>query len=158
MPWSSLQVFLRRISTPIRHLISLYAVLLALFTLLRLLRVSGPPLIDLANAFAPFCYMPLVVAFPLSILVTRGGAVDPARKRLSRLSKPAEAAHPPRWSVLLQIFLIAIGLYWFAAAGHVPAHRPAGRRDLLGCDFSMCKAAIMNSGRRRTGCWRRRPI
>ncbi|MDE2748583.1 MAG: endonuclease/exonuclease/phosphatase family protein [Chloroflexota bacterium] len=119
MPWSSLQIFLRRISTPIRHLISLYAALLALFTLLRLLRVSGAPLIDLANAFAPFCYMPLVVAFPLSILVTRGGGapVGSARKRLARLGKPAESAHPPRWSVLLQICLIAIGLYWFAVPG-----------------------------------------
>ncbi|MCY3832890.1 MAG: endonuclease/exonuclease/phosphatase family protein [Chloroflexi bacterium] len=132
MPWSSLQSFLRRIATPLRHLISLYASLLALFTLLRLLRVSGPPLIDLANAFAPFLFMPLVVSFPLSILVTRGSyGAEHARKRLSRLSKPAEAAaepsHPPRWSVLLQICLIAIGLYSFAAPGmYQPVEPPAG--------------------------------
>ena len=78
MPWSSLQVFLRRISTPIRHLISLYALLVALFTLLRLLRVSGAPLVDLTNTFAPYWFMPLVVTFPLSIIVTRGGALPAA--------------------------------------------------------------------------------
>ena len=132
MPWPSLQIFLRRISTPIRHLISLYAALLALFTLLRLLRFSGLPLIDLANAFAPFLYMPLVLSFPLSIIVTRGGALqaEHRRKALSRLSKPAEAAvepaHPPRWSVLLQICLIAIGLFSFAAPGmYRPVEPPA---------------------------------
>lgn len=133
MPWSALQVFLRRISTPIRHVISLYALLVALFTLLRLLRVSGTPLIDLANTFAPYWYMPLVVTFPLSIIVTRGGAspVEPARKRLSRLSKSIDAAaaqsYPPRWSVLLQICLIAIGLYWFAVPGmYRPLEPPSG--------------------------------
>jgi endonuclease/exonuclease/phosphatase (EEP) superfamily protein YafD len=133
MTWSSLQIFLRRISTPIRHLVSLYATLVALFTLLRLLRFSGPPFIDLANAFAPYWYMPLVLAFPLSIIVTRGGGapVDRSRKRLSRLSKSAEAAaepsHPPRWSVPLQICLIAIGLYWFALPGmYQPVEPPTG--------------------------------
>lgn len=133
MPWSALQVFLRRISTPIRHLISLYALLVALFTLLRLLRVSGAPLIDLANTFAPYWYMPLVVTFPLSIIVTRGGGapVERERKRLSRLSKSKNAdpaqAYPPRWSVLLQICLIAIGLYWFAVPGmYQPVEPPSG--------------------------------
>ena len=133
MPWSSLQIFLRRISTPIRHLISLYALLVALFTLLRLLRFSGWPLIDLANVFAPYWYMPLVVSLPLSIIVTRGSSLpaEQARKRLSRLSKSAEAtadpSHPPRWSVLLQICLIAIGLYWFAVPGmYQPVEPPAG--------------------------------
>jgi len=133
MPWSTLQVFLRRISTPIRHLISLYALLVAFFTLLRLLRISGPPLIDLANTFAPYWFMPLVVTFPLSIIVTRGGAlpVEGARKRLSRLSKSVDAddaqTYPPRWSVLLQICLIAIGLYWFAVPGmYQPVEPPAG--------------------------------
>ena len=133
MPWSALQVFLRRISTPIRHLISLYALIVTLFTLLRLLRVSGTPWIDLANTFAPYWYMPLVVTFPLSIIVTRGGAapVEHARKRLSRLSKSIDAAaaqaYPPRWSVLLQICLIAIGLYWFAVPGmYRPLEPPTG--------------------------------
>ncbi len=133
MPWSALQVFLRRISTPIRHLISLYALIVTLFTLLRLLRVSGAPLIDLANTFAPYWYMPLVVTFPLSILVTRGGGapVEHSRKRLIRLSKSIDAAaaqaYPPRWSVLLQICLIAIGLYWFAAPGmYRPVEPPSG--------------------------------
>lgn len=133
MPWSALQIFLRRISTPIRHLISLYALLVALFTLLRLLRLSGTPLIDLANTFAPYWYMPLVVTFPLSVIVTRGGGapVKHERKRLSRLSKSKDAAdahtYPPRWSVLLQICLIAIGLYWFAAPGmYRPVEPPSG--------------------------------
>ena len=133
MPWSSLQASLRRISTPIRHLISFYALLVALFTLLRLMRISGPALLDLANTFAPYWFMPLVITFPLSIIVTRGSApaVGPARKRLSRLSKRAEAdyglAHPPRWSALLQICLIAIGLYWFARPGmYQPVEPPAG--------------------------------
>ncbi len=133
MPWSSLQVFLRRISTPIRHLISFYALLVALFTLLRLLRVNGALAVDLANTFAPFWFMPLVVTFPLSIIVTRGGALpaEHARKRLSRLSKSVEVrdagVDPPRWSVLLQICLIAIGLYWFAAPGmYRPVEPPAG--------------------------------
>ena len=133
MPWSSLQIFLRRISTPIRQLISLYALLVALFTLLRLLRVSGAPVVDLANTFAPYWFMPLVVTFPLSIIVTRGGALpaEQARKRLSRLSKSGDGvdalSNPPRWSVLLQICLIAIGLYWFAAPGmYRPVEPPQG--------------------------------
>ena len=133
MPWSALQVFLRRISTPIRHLISLYALLVAFFTLLRLLRISETPWVDLANTFAPYWYMPLVVTFPLSIIVTRGGGApaEHARKRLSRLSKSIDATdaqtYPPRWSVLLQICLIAIGLYWFAAPGmYRPVEPPRG--------------------------------
>ena len=133
MPWSALQVFLRRISTPVRHLISLYALIVTLFTLLRLLRVSGAPWIDLANTFAPYWYMPLVVTFPLSIIVTRGGGAPVARahKRLTRLSKSmdtaAAQAYPPRWSVLLQICLIAIGLYWFAVPGmYRPVQPPSG--------------------------------
>ncbi|MCY4061686.1 MAG: endonuclease/exonuclease/phosphatase family protein [Chloroflexi bacterium] len=133
MPWSSLQIFLRRISTPIRHLISLYTLLVTLFTLFRLLRISGIAVIDLANTFAPYWFMPLVVTFPLSIIVTRGGALpaEHARKRLSRLSKSVDGkdaqTHPPRWSVLLQICLIAIGLYWFAAPGmYRPVEPPHG--------------------------------
>ena len=137
MPWPALQAFLRRISTPIRHLISLYAALLALFALLRLLRVSGAPVIDLANTFAPYLFMPLVVTFPLSILVTRGGAPrERARKRISRLSKTKAAddlrSHPPRWSVLLQICLLATGLYSFARPGmYRPVKPPAGETFLV---------------------------
>ena len=133
MPWSSLQASLRRISTPIRLLISFYALLVACFTLLRLLRLSGAPLLDLANTFAPYWFMPLVVTFPLSIIVTRGGASgsERSRKRLSRLSKSPQAESapldPPRWSVLLQICLIALGLYWFAIPGmYFEVEPPAG--------------------------------
>ncbi|MCY3781982.1 MAG: endonuclease/exonuclease/phosphatase family protein [Chloroflexi bacterium] len=131
MPWSALQDILRRISTPIRYLSALYALLLALFTLFRLLRVTDAPLIDLANAFAPYLYMPLVLSFPLSIIVTRqnSSGVESARKRLSTRRKPREdgprAKRP--WSVLLQICLIAIGLYWFAApAMYRPVEPPSG--------------------------------
>ena len=133
MPWSAMQASLRRISTPIRHLISLYALSVAFFALLRLLRVSGAPVIDLANAFAPYWFMPLVVTFPLSIIVTRGGVlpVERARNRISRLSKAGaaggERAYPPRWSVLLQICLLALGLYAFALPGiYRPVEPPAG--------------------------------
>ncbi|MDE2637997.1 MAG: endonuclease/exonuclease/phosphatase family protein [Chloroflexota bacterium] len=148
MPWSALQVFLRRISTPIRLLISLYALIVALFTLLRLLRISGTPWIDLANTFAPYWYMPLVVTFPLSIIVTRGGASpsEHVRKRLTRLSKSidgaAAQAYPPRWSVLLQICLIAIGLYWFAAPGmYRPVEPPSG------ASFSVVTFNVQGSNR-----------
>ena len=136
MSWSSLQILLRRISTPTRYLISLYAVLAAFFTLLRLLRLAGVPLLDLANTFAPYWYVPLIVTFPLSIIVTRQRHVpiEYARKRLSRPKKSAgfsrraaHLSHPPRWSVLLQIVLIAIGLYWFAApAMYKPVEPPDG--------------------------------
>ncbi len=133
MPWSTLQVFLRGIATPLRLLISSYALLLALFTLLRLLRISGVPLIDLANTFAPYLYMPLVLSFPLAIIVTRGSSehLDKARKRLAQPARKREHnhnhAHPPRWSVLLQIGLLAIGLYWFALPSmYRPLDPPAG--------------------------------
>lgn len=130
MPWSTLQVFLRGIATPLRYLISLYALLLALFTLLRLLRVSGLPLLDLANTFAPYLYMPLVLSFPLSIIVTRGSAepLERARKRLARKREHENKLdHPPRWPVPLQIGLLAIGLYWFALPSmYRPVDPPAG--------------------------------
>ena len=141
MPWSALQVFLLRIAAPIRHLISLYALLVAFFALLRLLRLSGAPLIDLANTFAPYWFMPLVITFPLAVIVTRGGALpaQKTRKRLSRLSKSAGSAavhnFPPRWSVLLQICLIAIGLYWFAAPGMYHEVEPPPGRHFLSGDF-----------------------
>lgn len=129
MSWSYLQILLRRISTPIRYLTSLYAALLALFTILRLLRLSGFPPLDLANTFAAYWYMPLVLTFPLSIIVTRQAQVpiEVARKRLSRPRKSAGSAHPPRWSALVQIALIGIGLYWFAAPTmYKPATPPVG--------------------------------
>ena len=131
MPWSALQDVLRRISTPIRYSTAFYALLVALFTLLRLLRVSGWPLIDLANAFAPYLYMPLVVTFPLSIIVTRqsGLGMEAARKRLATPRKPREEDRRSKrpWSVLLQICLIAIGLYWFALpAMYRPVEPPSG--------------------------------
>ena len=134
MPWSTLQVLLRGIATPLRYLISSYALLLALFTLLRLLRISGFPLIDLANTFAPYLYMPLVVSFPLSIIVTRGSA-EPLERARKRLAQPARKRdqensqdHPPRWSVLLQIGLLAIALYWFALPSmYRPVDPPAGK-------------------------------
>lgn len=131
MPWSTLQELLRRISTPIRHITAFYALLVALFTILRLAGVRGVNWVDLANAFAPYLYMPLVITFPLSIIVTRqsGIGVEAARKRLER---PRDdfgdvATQPPRWSVFLQICLIAVGLYWFAApAMYRPVDPPSG--------------------------------
>lgn len=129
MPWSALQDILRRISTPTRILATLYALLLALFTLFRLLRLSDAPMLDLANAFAPYLYMPLVVTFPLSIIVARqtGSGVEAARNRLAKPRKVRKGVHPPRWSVLLQICLIGIGLYWFAApAMYRPVDPPSG--------------------------------
>ena len=132
MPWSALQDILRRISTPTRIITTLYALLLALFTLLRALRLSDAPLLDLANAFAPYLFMPLVVTFPLSIIVTRqsGLGEEAARNRLAKPRKSrkvGEGVHPPRWSVLLQICLIGIGLYWFAApAMFRPVDPPSG--------------------------------
>ncbi len=129
MPWSYLQILLRRVSTPIRYLTSLYAALLALFTTLRLLRLAGAPPLDLANTFAAYWYMPLVLSFPLSIIVTRQAQVpiEFARKRLSRPGKSDSAAQTRRWSALLQIALIAIGLYWFAApAMYKPLTPPVG--------------------------------
>ena len=130
MLWSRLQVFLRGIAA---NLISAYALLLALFTLLRLLRLGDLPLLDLTNTFAPYLYMPLVLSFPLSIIITRGGAepVDEARKRLAKPGRkrdddPGPRQHP-RWPAALQILLLAIGLYWFALpAIYRPLDPPVG--------------------------------
>ncbi len=132
MSWSTLQDALRRISTPIRLLISIYALLVACFTLLRLLRIDGIALLDLANAFAPYLYMPLVVTFPLSIIVTRQNVFNEDAAR-NRLAKPRKSQgenygdYPPRWSALLQICLIGIGLYWFALPSmYRPVEPPTG--------------------------------
>ncbi len=118
MAWATAHRWLERLSRPLRRLVSAYALLLALFALLRLLRLSGIPLLDLANTFAPYLFMPLVVTFPLPILVRRATAEpsERARKRLSSPRKvaPAAARHSPHWSELLQLALIVIGLVWFA--------------------------------------------
>ena len=118
MPWSKAQRWLARLSRPLRRATSAYALLLAAFTLLRLLRVSGIPALDLANTFAPCFYMPLVVTFPLAIMATQPYAApaERARKRLARPQKhpsPGELVYPPRWTLLLQLALIAIGLALF---------------------------------------------
>ncbi len=128
MPWSGLQRFPRRIATPLRRLIAGYALLLALFTLLRFLRVAGFPLIDLANAFAPYWYMPLVLTFPLSILVARGSGQPPdGDSRKKRDNEDRAGLPPPRWSVPLQIALIAAGLLAFAwKAVYAPVNPPTG--------------------------------
>ena len=132
MSWFALQRFVRRISGPVRNLAAAYAALLALFTLLRLVRLSGFWLIDLANTFAPYWYMPLALTFPLSIIVARQGTA------LSRLGKkpspgPQKAKHGRRallsricgrWSVLLQIALILVGLICFAWPGRYKALDP----------------------------------
>lgn len=130
MLWSRLQVVLRGITA---NLISTYALLLALFTLLRLMRLDGLPLLDLANTFAPYLYMPLVLSFPLSIIVARGGGepVDEARKRLATPGRKREEVpgrrQRPRWPAALQIVLLAIGLYWFALPSiYRPLDPPAG--------------------------------
>ena len=130
MLWSRLQVVLRGITA---ILISTYALLLALFTLLRLLRLGGLPLLDLANTFAPYLYMPLVLSFPLSIIVARGGAepVEAARKRLAipgrKRDEDPGRRQRPRWPAALQIVLLAIGLYWFALPSiYRPLDPPAG--------------------------------
>ena len=98
MSWTTFQILIRRLSTPTRRFISLYALGVAFLTLIRILGIQGVWWIDLANAFAPHWYMPMVVTFPVSVIVTRH-----VGKR-----------HPPRWSVTLQIVLIAVGIYWFA--------------------------------------------
>ncbi|MDE2858438.1 MAG: endonuclease/exonuclease/phosphatase family protein [Chloroflexota bacterium] len=132
MPWSALQGFVRRLSRPLSHLAALYAALVALFTLCRLMRLSGFWLIDLANTFAPYWYMPLALTFPLSIIAARQGTA------LSRLSKnPSRGAQKAkrqrrawlsqlrdRWSVLLQIVLILVGLLCFAWPGRYKAIEP----------------------------------
>lgn len=132
MSWSTAHRWLAFFSRPLRRLVSVYALLLALFALLRLLRFDGIPLLDLANAFAPYLFMPLVVTFPLPILVARATAepTERARKRLSSPRKPspyADSRQSPRWNVLLQLTLIVIGLYWFALpALYTPVAPPRG--------------------------------
>ncbi len=132
MAWSTAHRWLALLSRPLRRLVSAYALLLALFALLRLLRIDGIPLLDLANTFAPYLFMPLVVTFPLPILVTRATAEpgERARKRLSRPGKFSPAAgssHSPRWSGLLQLALIVTGLHWFAIpALYTPVMPPRG--------------------------------
>lgn len=111
MSWTTFQVLIRRLSTPTRRLISVYALIVMALTIIRLLRIQGLWWVDLANAFAPFWYMPMAVTFPLSVIVTR----------------QVNKQHPPRWSVTLQIILILIGVYWFAVPTiYVPIEPPQG--------------------------------
>lgn len=98
MSWTTFQVLIRQLSTPTRRLISIYTIGVAVLTLIRILGITGVWWIDLANVFAPYWYMPMVLTFPLSAIVTR----------------QVRKAHPPRWSVTVQIILMMIGLYWFA--------------------------------------------
>jgi len=98
MSWNTFQTFIRRLSKPTRRLISVYVVIVVIFTILRILGIQGVWWIDLANAFAPYWYLPMVVTFPLAVVVTR----------------QSEKTNPPRWSVTLQVLLMMIGLYWFA--------------------------------------------
>jgi len=134
MSWSALQRFVRRLSGPASHLVAFYAALVALFTLLRLMRISGFWLVDLANTFAPYWYMPLALTFPLSIIAARQGTA------LSRLGKnPSHGSQKAkrhrrallsqlrdRWSALLQIALILVGLICFAWPGRYKAIEPPG--------------------------------
>lgn len=132
MAWSTAHHWLALLARPLRRLVTAYALLLALFALLRLLQVAGMPLLDLANTFAPYLFMPLVVTFPLPILVTRATAepAERARKRLAspRKNSPAAVSRQSQsWSVLLQLALIVIGLYWFALpALYTPVSPPQG--------------------------------
>jgi len=98
MSWTTFQIFIRHLSTPTRRLISIYSIGVALFTIFRLFGVMGIWWIDLANVFAPYWYLPMLLTFPISVIVTR------------QVGKQT----PPRWSVTLQIILMGIGLYWFA--------------------------------------------
>lgn len=98
MSWATFQILIRQLSSPTRLLISAYAVVIATLTVLRLLGITGLWWLDLANNYAPYWYMPMVVTFPISVIVTRH----------------TEKRRPPRWSVLLQIILLGFGLYWFA--------------------------------------------
>ena len=119
LPWPTMHRWLAKLARPLRRMIAAYSLLLTAFTLLRILRIAGIPALDLANTFAPHLYMPLVVTFPLAIIVTRAisSPSERARKRLSRPRKslpPAGWTGGTRWSVLLQVLLIGIGIVWFA--------------------------------------------
>ncbi len=128
----ALQRFVRSLARPVSHLVALYTTLLALFTLSRFLRLSGFWLFDLANAFAPYWYMPLALTFPLSIIIARQGT------GLARLQKPpAQGARKSkvqrlallsrlrdRWIVLLQIVLMLVALIGFAWTGRYKAIDP----------------------------------
>lgn len=132
MSWSALQRFVRRLSGPVSHLVAFYAALVALFTLARLMRVNGFWLIDLANTFAPYWYMPLALTFPLSIIAARHGTAlsrlgkNPSRspQKAKRHRRALLSQLRERWSVLLQIALILVGLLCFAWPGRYKAIEP----------------------------------
>ena len=132
MAWSTLQLLVRQLSGPASHLVAFYATLVAVFTLARIMRISGFCLIDLANTFAPYWYLPLALTFPLSIIVTRQADAhlrlqkSPARepRKAKRRGRAFLTQLRDRWSVLLQIVLIFIGLIWFAWPGRYKAIEP----------------------------------
>lgn len=134
MSWSALQRIDRRVSRPVRHLTALYAALLALFTLSRLLRISGFWLIDLANTFAPYWYMPLALTFPVSVIVARQGTAlarlrkhpAPGSQKAKRQQRALLSRLRDRWSVLLQIILMLFALSSFAWPGRYKAPEPPG--------------------------------
>lgn len=113
MPWSALQQLIGNIARPLSRLVAWYASLLAVFTIVRLLRISEIWLIDLANTFAPYWFMPLGLTLPIAIMATRQGRRDIA----ARLRKPKRLAIAARLrrrrGALLQIVLVVIGLNWF---------------------------------------------
>lgn len=127
-----LQRVVRRLAGPVSCLVAIYTTLVALFTLARFLRLSGFWLVDLANAFAPYWYMPLALTLPLSIIAARQGAAPPpARKQPAtgaRKAKDQARARQwrrrDRWSALLQIALILVGLVCFAWPGRYQAIDP----------------------------------
>lgn len=98
LSWSTFQTVIRHLSAPTRRIISIYVIIASILTLFRILGVSGLWWVDLANVFAPYWYLPMIVTFPLSVVVTR----------------QSDKIHPPRWTVTLQIIMMFIGLYWFA--------------------------------------------
>ena len=111
MPWSILQRFILRISAPLSFIIALYVVGVAALTMSRLLRISGFWLVDLANVFAPYWYMPLALTIPLSLVFQR--AADAAPKPKRRASTFASRTRAGCLA-LLQIALVMYGLAAFA--------------------------------------------
>ena len=135
------QHYLRRLSRWAERLIAIYTLLLTLFTLLRSLRIDGLWLIDLANTFAPYWYMPLVLTFPLSIIVTRQplgahGQLDAWGVKSKRHGDP-EPGQRARWIVLLQLLLIIISLYAFALPSRYKPVTPPGDDALTLITFNV---------------------
>ena len=109
MPWSILQRFIQRISTPLSFVIALYVFCTAALTLSRLLRISGFWLVDLANVFAPYWYMPLALTSPLSLIFQRGADAKTKRRASTFATRTRSSG-----LALLQIALVMYGLFAFA--------------------------------------------